>query len=132
MKKLLKEMEDEEYNQSMTKLMNKYLLDLNDVPTLKLILSKIDLNNNNLIEKSELLNLLSIVGNDNFKLGLSNLQKSNLEFLVKKVNENVEKLDKKYFFKYYTPSNFIESLKQKEKKEKKKIVHLSSGNHFFF
>jgi hypothetical protein len=104
----------------------KYLQDLKDDVTLKLLLLEIDSKNKNYhIKNQELKILLSLSTNEEFKASLSNLQKKNLEFLSNRCCL-IQKLQKKGIHKHITQNEFIENIIEEDDKVKH-IILLSTG-----
>jgi hypothetical protein len=120
----------EDNKEKVSILFQKYLKNLEDKETLHEILQIIDENHNNSLELKELKNMIDIIDTKEFKKELSVEQIKNLTFLIKKVNDDIKKLEKKFFFKKISISEFVESIKVHSLDEiiiKKTIILLSSG-----
>jgi L-lactate utilization protein LutB len=115
----------EDNKEKVSILFQKYLENLEDKETLQDILQIIDENHNNSLELKELKKIIDIIETTEFKKDLSEKQIKNLSFFIKKVDDNIEKLEKKFFFKKMKISEFVESIV--ESTFKKSIVLLSSG-----
>jgi hypothetical protein len=110
----------------MKKIIKTYLIDLEDFTIFNLILSKIITNQK--IEKENLKKVLSIIKEEDFKNSLSCLQNRNLSIFVSNIENEIQNLEKKYFFKYYSMSTMINNFKSylKNNSEIKNIILISA------
>jgi hypothetical protein len=115
----------EENKNQVSILFQKYLLNIENEDTLKEIIQIIDENHNNYLELKELKKLINFIETKEFKKDLSNYQNNNLIFLIKNIKKEIEKLEKKFFFKKITISDFIKNINKEV--SKKSMIFLSSG-----